>query len=49
MGFTGQLCLGHAGFMAVGAYISAVLTLKANMPFALGIIVGGIVASYLPY
>jgi branched-chain amino acid transport system permease protein len=25
-GFTGQLSLGHAGFMAVGAYTSVILT-----------------------
>lgn len=32
-GFTGQLSLGHAGFMAVGAYVSAVLTMNMGMPF----------------
>ena len=27
-GFTGQFSIGHAGFMAVGAYVSAVLSVK---------------------
>ncbi len=27
-GFTGQFSLGHAGFMAVGAYVTAILTLS---------------------
>ena len=30
-GFTGQFSLGHAGFMAVGAYTSAVLTLSPEL------------------
>jgi len=39
-GFTGQFSIGHAGFMAVGAYVSAVLTVKLQLPF-LATIVGG--------
>ncbi|HHV78479.1 MAG TPA: branched-chain amino acid ABC transporter permease [Firmicutes bacterium] len=39
-GFTGQLSLGHAGFFGVGAYISALLTTKAQLPFALALVVG---------
>ncbi|HWA08262.1 MAG TPA: branched-chain amino acid ABC transporter permease [Opitutaceae bacterium] len=31
-GYTGQFSLGHAGFMAVGAYTSAWLTLRAGTP-----------------
>jgi branched-chain amino acid transport system permease protein len=38
-GFTGQLSLGHAGFMAVGAYASVVMTNMLNQPFIVGIIV----------
>src|SRR5215510_8730033 len=33
-GFTGQFSLGHAGFMAVGAYASAMFTLKLGAPLA---------------
>ncbi len=36
-GFTGQLSLGHAGFMAVGAYASVVMTNMMNQPFIVGI------------
>lgn len=32
-GFTGQFSLGHAGFMAVGAYASALLTVVYGKPF----------------
>ena len=31
-GFTGQFSIGHAGFMAVGAYTSAMFTLKLGKP-----------------
>jgi branched-chain amino acid transport system permease protein len=33
-GFTGQFSIGHAGFMAVGAYTSAMFTLKLGAPLA---------------
>ncbi|WP_040950489.1 branched-chain amino acid ABC transporter permease [Gorillibacterium massiliense] len=44
-GFTGQFSLGHAGFMSVGAYTSAVLTVNFNTPFPLALVAGGIVAA----
>src|SRR5438034_2974213 len=31
-GFTGQFSIGHAGFMAVGAYASAMFSLKLGAP-----------------
>ncbi len=34
-GFTGQFSLGHAGFMAVGAYTSALITVAAGDPGAM--------------
>lgn len=43
-GFTGQLSLGHAGFMAMGAYASVVMTQMLDQPFILGIIVACVVA-----
>ncbi|ALC85755.1 ABC transporter [Bacillus sp. FJAT-22090] len=45
IGITGQFSIGHAGFLAVGAYISAIITMKLGLPFILAIIVGGIVAA----
>ena len=32
-GLTGQFSIGHAGFMAVGAYTSAIITVKLGMDF----------------
>lgn len=48
-GYLGQLPLGHAGFMAVGAYASAIFMKTTQLPdfaaFPIGIILGGIVAA----
>jgi len=44
-GFTGQLALGHAGFMAIGAYGAAVSVMQFQMPIIIGIIIGGIITS----
>jgi branched-chain amino acid transport system permease protein len=35
-GYTGQFSLGHAGFMAVGAYLSSWITLQADSPAGAG-------------
>jgi branched-chain amino acid transport system permease protein len=46
-GILGQLALGHAGFMAIGAYISAItaMSLKGSMPevfvFMVALLIGG--------
>ena len=53
-GFAGQFSLGHAGFMAVGAYTSAVITTELQIAgnsilyapiFALALLSGGVVAA----
>ena len=49
VGFLGELTLGHAGFMSVGAYAGCLFVLKMNLPtyieFPLALIIGGIVAA----
>jgi branched-chain amino acid transport system permease protein len=44
-GFTGQFSLGHAGFMAVGAYWSAVMTVKWGFFFPVSILCGSLLAA----
>ncbi|WP_099466836.1 branched-chain amino acid ABC transporter permease [Konateibacter massiliensis] len=48
-GFLGELTLGHAGFMSVGAYTGALITMNLNLPmiieFPIALIAGGLVAS----
>lgn len=41
---TGQLSLGAAGFMSIGAYTSALLTLKLHAPLPVGILAAGLMA-----
>ncbi|MBM3300846.1 MAG: branched-chain amino acid ABC transporter permease [Deltaproteobacteria bacterium] len=43
-GFTGLISLGHAAFMAIGAYCSAILTTKLSLSFWLALPVSGAVA-----
>lgn len=43
-GYCGQLSIGHAGFIAVGAYTSAVLTARLNLPFPVGLISAGLLS-----
>ena len=38
----GQLSLGNAAFMGIGAYAAALLTMKADAPFAVSIVCGGL-------
>ncbi|MDR9788038.1 MAG: branched-chain amino acid ABC transporter permease [Peptococcaceae bacterium MAG4] len=44
-GFTGQLSLGHAGFMAVGAYVAVIMTNMLDQPFIIGILAGCLAAA----
>ncbi len=44
-GFTGQLAIGHAGFMAIGAYMSAMMTVKMDAPLIVGLIFGALIAA----
>ncbi len=43
-GLTGQFSLGHAGFMAVGAYFSGSLTYFAKVPYVPALLVGALAA-----
>jgi branched-chain amino acid transport system permease protein len=44
-GMTGQLALGHAGFMSIGAYVSAYFVMKLGMPIPVGLLAGGFLAA----
>lgn len=46
-GYTGQFSLGHAGFMAVGAYVGVVLTTNFQMAFPVALLAGGVTAGLL--
>jgi branched-chain amino acid transport system permease protein len=42
---TGQLSLGNAGFMSIGAYVTAILTTRHGVPIPAGILAGTLCAS----
>jgi branched-chain amino acid transport system permease protein len=44
-GFTGQISLGHAAFLAIGAYTTAILGTQLGWPFWLTLPAGGLVAA----
>lgn len=44
---TGQVSAGHAGFLAVGAYISGYLTTKHDVALLLALLIGGLAAAVL--
>lgn len=41
---TGQLSLGNAGFMSIGAYVTAILTTRHGVPMPAGILAGTLLA-----
>jgi len=47
LGYCGQLSIGHAGFIAVGAYTAAVLTNRLELPFLVGLISAGLMAGFI--
>ena len=49
IGHTGQISLGHAGFFAIGAYVSALLTLRLGLPFVVAVLVAGSVSAAIGF
>ena len=43
---SGQVSLGHAGFMGIGAYTSAIITAKMGLPFSLALISGSLAGMF---
>lgn len=48
-GITGQLSIGHAGFMAIGAYFAAIVTVHYDGALPLSLIVGAIAAGIVGF
>ena len=46
-GFTGLFSFGHAGFMAIGAYMTTMMTVKLGLPFIPALLVGGFSAALI--
>ena len=43
-GYTGLFSIGHAGFMALGGYMAAVLYMRLSVPFVVALLLGGLFA-----
>jgi branched-chain amino acid transport system permease protein len=48
-GITGQLSLGQAGFMAIGAYATILLTVNAHLPLAVSIVLAGLITAFFGF
>lgn len=48
-GITGQLSLGQAGFMALGAYATILLNTNAHLPLPLAVIVAGLITAFFGF
>ena len=48
-GFTGIFSLGHAGYMAVGAYVAAILTVEYGVHWLPAILLGGLLAMLVSF
>ena len=46
VGYTGQISIGHAAFMSVGAYTAANLAVKLGLPFWVTLPAGGLMAAF---
>lgn len=46
-GYLGQLTLGHAGFMSVGAYVSALCSIHLGLPFIASLLIGALTAAII--
>ncbi|MCA8926952.1 MAG: branched-chain amino acid ABC transporter permease [Alphaproteobacteria bacterium] len=47
LGYTGQISIGHAAFMSVGAYTAANLAVKLGLPFYITLPLGGCMAAFI--
>ncbi len=48
-GITGQLSIGHAGFMAIGAYTTALFSIHLGTPIYFNLLVSGIAAGFVGF
>lgn len=49
VGYTGQISLGHAGFVALGAYTAGILAARLHLPWPVAMAAGGVVAAFFGF
>ena len=45
VGYTGQISLGHAGFVSIGAYTAGILAIRLGVPWPMALLGAGVVAA----
>lgn len=48
-GYTGQVSFGHAGFYAIGAYTSSILSIKLGVPVVISMIIAALVSMFFGF
>ncbi|MDR5693706.1 MAG: branched-chain amino acid ABC transporter permease [Armatimonadota bacterium] len=48
-GYTGQISLGHAGFVAIGAYTAGLLMVRVGVPFPFAFLLSGFSAAFFGF
>ena len=49
VGYTGQISLGHAGFFAIGAYLTVLFITALHLPFLLALLLAALVAAFFGF
>ncbi|MBN2398527.1 MAG: branched-chain amino acid ABC transporter permease, partial [Deltaproteobacteria bacterium] len=49
VGSTGQIALGHAGFFAIGAYVTVLLMTKLQIPFFAAILIAAFISAFFGF
>ncbi len=49
VGYTGQISLGHAGFFAIGAYLTVLFMTNWHFPFLLALILAALIAAFFGF
>lgn len=48
-GYTGQVSFGHAGFYAIGAYVSSILSMKSGIPTAISMVIAALISMFFGF
>ncbi len=49
VGYSGQISLGHAGFFAIGAYITLLSMTTLHLPVLLALLLAGVIAAFFGF
>lgn len=47
IGYGGQISIGHAGFLMIGSYVTAIISERFNLPFMITFLVAGLITAFI--